>query len=100
LGTRVELAAASCPEVSLRKAKIIFAKIRNLIDAAGGKMADVVKITVFVTDITRRENVWRARREVLAGDFPTSTLVQVAALAEPPVRVEIEAIAHIGAGMR
>jgi hypothetical protein len=36
----------------------------------------------------------------LAGDFPTSTLVQVAALAEPPVRVEIEAIAHIGAGRR
>jgi hypothetical protein len=27
-------------------------------------MADVVKITIFVTDITQREKVWRARREV------------------------------------
>jgi 2-iminobutanoate/2-iminopropanoate deaminase len=43
---------------------------------------------------------WRARTEVFAGDFPASTLVQVAALAEPAVKVEIEAIAHIGAGKR
>jgi 2-iminobutanoate/2-iminopropanoate deaminase len=82
------------------QAKLIFAKIRNLVEAAGGAMADVVKVTIFVTDITQREKVWRARREVFAGDFPASTLVQVAALAEPSVKVEIEAIAHIGAGMR
>jgi enamine deaminase RidA (YjgF/YER057c/UK114 family) len=83
-----------------QQTKLIFAKIRNLVEAAGGKMADVVKITIFVTDITQRENVWRARREVFAGNFPASTLVQVAALAEPSVSVEIEAIAHIGAGLR
>ena len=77
--------------------KIIFAKIRNIVEAAGGAMADVVKVTIFVTDITRRERVWRARAEVFTGDFPASTLVQVAALAEPGIKVEIEAIAHIGA---
>jgi 2-iminobutanoate/2-iminopropanoate deaminase len=82
------------------QAKLIFAKIRNLVEAAGGTMADVVKITIFVTDITQREKVWRARREVFTGDFPASTLVQVAALAEPSAKVEIEAIAHIGAGGR
>ena len=63
-------------------------------------MSDVVKVTIFVTDITQREEVWRARREVFSGDFPASTLVQVAALAEPALKVEIEAIAHIGAGAR
>ena len=82
------------------QAKAIFAKIRNLIEAAGGSMADVVKVSIFVTDITQREKVWRARREVFSGDFPASTLVQVAALAEPSVKVEIEAIAHLGAGAR
>src|SRR5258708_17773127 len=82
------------------QAKLSFVKIRNLVEAAGGTMADVVKITIFVTDITQREKVWRARREVFTGDFPASTLVQVAALAEPSVKVEIEAIAHIGAGKR
>jgi 2-iminobutanoate/2-iminopropanoate deaminase len=82
------------------QAKLSFAKIRNLVETAGGTMADVVKITIFVTDITQREKVWRARREVFMGDFPASTLVQVAALAEPSIKVEIEAIAHIGAGKR
>src|SRR5262245_57421228 len=80
------------------QAKVIFAKIKHLIEAAGGAMADVVKVTIFVTDITQREKVWKARREVFSGDFPASTLVQVAALAEPSVKVEIEAIAHLGAG--
>jgi 2-iminobutanoate/2-iminopropanoate deaminase len=82
------------------QAKAIFAKIRHLIEAAGGAMADVVKVVIFVTDITQREKVWRARREVFSGDFPVSTLVEVAALAEPSVKVEIEAIAHLGAGKR
>ena len=80
------------------QAKDIFAKIRNLVEAAGGTMADVVKVSIFVTDIRQREKVWRARREVFSGDFPASTLVQVAALAEPSVKVEIEAVAHLGAG--
>ena len=80
------------------QAKAIFAKIRSLIEAAGGTMADVVKVSIFVTDIEQREKVWRARREVFSGDFPASTLVQVAALAEPSVKVEIEAVAHLGAG--
>jgi enamine deaminase RidA (YjgF/YER057c/UK114 family) len=82
------------------QAKVIFAKIRNLIEVAGGTMADVVKVSIFVTDIKQREKVWRARQEVFTGDFPASTLVQVAALAEPEIKVEIEAIAHLGAGAR
>jgi 2-iminobutanoate/2-iminopropanoate deaminase len=80
------------------QAKAIFAKIRGLIEAAGGTMADVVKVVIFVTDIKNREKVWRARREVFSGDFPVSTLVQVAALASPDIKVEIEAVAHLGAG--
>ena len=82
------------------QARMIFLKIKNLVEAAGGAMADVVKVTIFVTDITQREKIWRARREFFTGNFPASTLVQVAALAEPSLKVEIEAIAHIGAGTR
>jgi enamine deaminase RidA (YjgF/YER057c/UK114 family) len=79
------------------QAKVIFAKIRDLLRAAGGELSDVVKITIYVTDIRDRKEVWRARQEVFTGDFPASTLVQVAALAEPARKVEIEAVAHIGA---
>jgi 2-iminobutanoate/2-iminopropanoate deaminase len=82
------------------QAKAIFTKIRNLVEAAGGSMADVTKVTIFVTDISQREKVWQARREFFTGNFPASTLVQVAALATPALRVEIEAVAHIGASRR
>ena len=80
------------------QSKAIFGKIKHLIEAAGGTMADIVSVTIFVTDITQREKIWQARREFFTGDFPCSTLVQVAALANPSLKVEINAIAHIGAG--
>ena len=82
------------------QARAIFTKIRHLVEAAGGSMADIVKVTIFVTDIKQREKVWRARREFFTGNFPASTLVQVAALADPSITVEIEAVAHIGASQR
>ena len=82
------------------QAKAIFTKIRHLVEAAGGTMADIVKVTIFVTDIKQREKVWKARQEFFTGNFPASTLVQVAALADPSIKVEIEAVAHIGASRR
>ena len=91
-------AAAESDEYA--QAKEIFGKIRHLVEAAGGNMADVVKVTIFVTDISQREKVWQARREFFTGNFPTSTLVQVAALATPALKVEINAVAHIGASKR
>src|SRR5579883_238833 len=82
------------------QAKVIFAKIKALLEAAGGKMADVVKVTIFLTNIKNNTQVWEARAAVFSGTFPASTLVQVAALASPEILVEIEAIAHLGKGPR
>jgi enamine deaminase RidA (YjgF/YER057c/UK114 family) len=80
------------------QAKIIFGKIKALMEAAGGKIDDVIKVNIYVTDIKRREEVWKARAECFSGDFPCSTLVEVSGLAQPEVLVEIEAIGFIGAG--
>lgn len=80
------------------QAKIIFGKISDLVESAGGTMADVVKITAYVIDISQRQGVWKARQDYFSGDFPTATMVQVVALADPAYKVEVEAIAHIGAG--
>lgn len=82
------------------QAKVIFGKIKSLVEAAGGAMSDVVKITVFLTRIAHNTKVWEARREFFTGDFPASTLVEVSALAAPEILVEIEAIAYIGKGRR
>jgi enamine deaminase RidA (YjgF/YER057c/UK114 family) len=82
------------------QSKVIFTKIKHMLEAAGGAMADVVKITVYVTNIKNNTKVWQARREFFTGDFPASTLVEVSALAAPEILVEIEAIAHVGKGRR
>ena len=78
------------------QAKQIFARIERIIKAAGGTMDSLVKMTVFMVDITKNTEVWRARREFFTGDFPASTLVEVRALAKPEVLVEIEAVAWLG----
>jgi enamine deaminase RidA (YjgF/YER057c/UK114 family) len=95
-GEGVNLAAMD----EYEQAKSIFTKIKGLLEAAGGSMADVVKITVYVTNIKNNVKVWAARREFFTGNFPASTLVEVRALASPEILVEIEAIAHIGKGAR
>lgn len=76
----------------------VFTKIRHLVEAAGGRMADVVRLGVYVTDIARREDVMRARQQFFTGDFPASTMVEVTALAGPGLLVEVEATAILGAG--
>ena len=81
------------------QARIIFTKIKYLIEAAGGTMADIVKVNIFVTTIDQRQEVWRARREFFTGYFPVSTLVEVSALALPEMEVEVEAVAVLGTGV-
>ncbi|TXL71436.1 RidA family protein [Vineibacter terrae] len=78
------------------QSKIIFGKIQDLVEAAGGQINDVVKVTIFLVDIRNNTKVWKARSEVFSGDFPASTLVEIRALATPDTLVEIEAIAMIG----
>jgi len=61
-------------------------------------MDDIVRVQIYVTDIRIREEVWKARREFFTGNFPCSTLVEVAQLAAPGLKVEIDAVAIRGAG--
>ena len=69
--------------------------MKKVIEGAGGRMDDVAKTTVFITDIKYREAVGRVRREFFQGDPPASTLLVVAGLADPALLVEIEAIVPI-----
>jgi enamine deaminase RidA (YjgF/YER057c/UK114 family) len=75
------------------QSRAIFRRMASLLAAAGGSLRDVVKLNVYLTDITKREGVWRARREFFSGVFPVATLVEVSALAQREIHVEIEAVA-------
>jgi len=79
-----------------RQAKFIYAKIEIALGEAGASLADVVRVRAFVTDIARWTEVARAQGEVFGSIRPAATLVQVSALVDPRLLVEIEADAVIG----
>ncbi len=66
--------------------------MKKVIEGAGGRVEDVAKTTVFITDIKYREAVGRVRQEFFKGDPPANTLLVISALADPAFLVEIEAI--------
>jgi enamine deaminase RidA (YjgF/YER057c/UK114 family) len=75
--------------------RFVLGKIQRAVEAAGGTMNDVVAMSVFTTDVRYHRDINETRREVLAENFPTSTMVQVVALARPELLLEINAIAVI-----
>jgi 2-iminobutanoate/2-iminopropanoate deaminase len=80
------------------QATTTFKKIQAMVEAAGAKMDDIIEMTIYVTDISQRKEVWRAREQFFSGDFPCSTLVEVKGLAVPELLVEINCSGFAGAG--
>lgn len=76
--------------------RAVFTRIKHLVDAAGGTMNDIVKMTGFITDIAKRDDYLRARRDFFTSDPPASTLVEVTALAAPGLMIEVEVMAIVG----
>ena len=77
------------------QARCVFENMQQVLAAAGCTLADVVKVTVFLTDIGDRPLVNPVRREAFGETRPASTLVEVTALVIPGAKIEIECIALI-----
>jgi len=73
----------------------VLENMRRVLETGGASMRDVVKVTVFVTDIRYREGYGEVRQEFFGSTPPASTLVQISCLAVPGALIEIEAIAVI-----
>lgn len=86
------------PDDAVAQARQVLANLGLVLDAAGASFADVLKITVFLTDVTDRVRIDSVRRQYFGAHRPASTLVEVSALALPEMRVEIEAIVGLPAG--
>jgi 2-iminobutanoate/2-iminopropanoate deaminase len=71
----------------------VFANLAAVLVAAGATFADVVKVTVYLTDIEDRVRINPVRQEIFGDTRPASTLVEVSALATPGAKVEIDAVA-------
>ena len=77
------------------QAKQAIANIVSALGKAGARVEDVVRTRIYVTDISRWEDVARAHREVFGGILPATTMVEVSKLIDERMLVEIEADAIV-----
>ena len=75
------------------QARGAYEAIKALVEAQGGTMANVIKITTYVTDMHYRVDLPSLREEFFGKKGPASTLIEISALAHPDWLIEIEAIA-------
>ncbi len=78
------------------QARRCFETVRALVAAAGGTMDDVAKVSVFLTRISDAAALRGVREEFFKAPYPAWTTVAVAALVQPELLIEIEAIAAVG----
>jgi len=77
------------------QARQVFSNLGAVLAAGGATFADVVKVTVFLTDVDDRPRINVVRQEAFGEARPASTLVEIAALAIPGARIEVEAVAVV-----
>ncbi|MFD2238059.1 RidA family protein [Aureimonas populi] len=86
-------ADGTVPSDFAQEAAAVFDNLELALAEAGMSLADIVRTTVFMTRPQDREAFSHVRAERMGGHKPASTLVYVAGLARPELRLEIEAIA-------
>jgi len=79
------------------QARQVLCNLQTAVEAAGGTVKDICKITIFVVglDAAAYEAIARVRKDFFAGDYPASTLIEVKRLASPDWLIEIEGYAVI-----
>lgn len=75
--------------------KYIYQKIQAVLERAGATMSHVVRVRMFVTDISQWQEYGRAHAEFFKEIKPCNTMVEVSKLIEPEYMIEIEATAII-----
>lgn len=82
----------------LRQAECAFGNLEQVLQAGGASLDDVVKVTLFLTNMEHFPDVVELRRRYFRPPYPADSIVEVKALALPDLMFEIEAIAVRGAG--
>lgn len=73
----------------------VLENLKAALEAGGATLDDVVKVTVFVTDMTHFDAIHAVRRRYFNEPYPASSMVQVSGLVDPRLMIEIEAVAVV-----
>ena len=73
----------------------VFRNLQAILAAAGASFSDVLKVTIYLTDVRDAPLINPVRQEVFGRTRPASTLVQVSALAVPGAKVEIDLVTGV-----
>jgi enamine deaminase RidA (YjgF/YER057c/UK114 family) len=98
-GPYVEVSGTTAPEAGdspYEQTRAAIEKVAQALREAGVGLADVIRTRMFVTDISRWQEYGRAHGEFFGDVRPASTMVEVSALIDPAMLVEIEATAFRG----
>jgi len=79
----------------VEQARAVFRNLGAVLAAGGASFADVVKVTVFLTDVDDRPLINPVRQDAFGAARPASTLVEVSRLAIDGAKIEVEAIAIV-----
>jgi enamine deaminase RidA (YjgF/YER057c/UK114 family) len=96
VGARADEAGNSLAGNFEAQAHATFKAIEKNLAMAGGKLQDIVTMTVFTLDTRHGDRFTELRKEYFTGGYPGSALITVAGFAHPDMMIEIQAIAVIG----
>jgi 2-iminobutanoate/2-iminopropanoate deaminase len=75
--------------------RLVCENLKATVEAAGGTLADLVSVTVFVTDIEQFDTIHEVRRQYFPKEPPSSTMVEVTRLVHKDMLIEINAVAAL-----
>lgn len=81
-----------------KQSVLAFERMQAFMEAAGGKMSDIVKLGAFLVDIRHRDEFVKARQQFFRDDFPPCTVIGNVAFADSRFLVEVDAWAILGSG--
>jgi 2-iminobutanoate/2-iminopropanoate deaminase len=78
-----------------RQTETVLEHVKTVVEEAGGGMEDIAKVTVFIRDMRLYDKIHEVRRKYFEEPYPSSSMVEVSALIDPRLLIEIEAVAVI-----
>ncbi len=85
----------TCPQTAQEQMRQAMEIILAAVEALGGQRTDIIRTRIFVTDIGLWQEIGRVHAEILGDVRPATTMIQIAALADPSAVLEVEADAVV-----